>query len=190
MTVTLDDIIRQTGEYGQTWALPHARRVLKLARRIAGDLQPNWQALEYAVYLHDWGAFPRFVQPGVDHALRSRQVAESEVLPETGLPAETAARVLEAIELHDYHDPRPAASAEALLLREADCLDFLGAIGFAREFAWGPNNLSVCHQRVLRKQEILRTRFTLPAAQEIAEVRLRRLDQVMTWFEEEGMGDL
>ena len=190
MTLTLDDIMRQTGEYGQGWALPHARRVLNLARRIAGDLLPDWQALEYAAYMHDWGAFPRFAQPGVDHALRSRQVAEREVLPETGLPAETTARVLQAIELHDYRDPRPAASPEALILREADCLDFLGAIGFAREFAWGSKNLSVCHQRLLRKQEILRTRFTLQAARKIAEVRLERIGQVIAWFEEESMGEL
>lgn len=190
MALTLEDIIRQTGEFGQGWALPHARRVLKLARRIAGDIQPDWQALEYAAHLHDWGAFPRFAQPGVDHALRSRQVAENEVLPEAALPAETATRVLEAIELHDYRDPRPAVSPEALLLREADCLDFLGAVGFAREFAWGPNNLATCHQRILRKQEILRTRFTLPAARKIAEVRLGRLEQILTWFEDEGMGEL
>jgi uncharacterized protein len=190
MTITLDDIVRQTGEYGQGWALPHARRVLNLAHQIAGDLRPDWQVMEYAAYLHDWGAFPRFTQPGVDHALRSRQVAESKVLPESGLPADTVARVLEAIELHDYRDPRPAVSPEALLLREADCLDFLGAIGFAREFVWGPNDLSVCHQRVLRKQEILRTRFTLPEARKIAEVRLERLEQILTWFEEEGLGEL
>ena len=108
MKISLAELILKTDEYGAGWALAHARRVLLLARRIAGDLQPDWLALEYAAYLHDWGAFSQFAQPGVDHALRSRQVVESQVLPEAGLPAETAARILDAIEYHDYRDSRPA----------------------------------------------------------------------------------
>ena len=77
-----------------------------------------------------------------------------------------------------------------MILREADCLDFLGAVGFAREFAWGPNNLAACHQRILRKRDILKARFTLPAAQEIAKERLRRMEEILVWFEEEGMENL
>jgi hypothetical protein len=40
--------------------------------------------------------------------------------------------LLETIELHDYRDMRPTQSNEALLLREADMLEFLGLIGMAR----------------------------------------------------------
>ena len=154
------------------------------------DLQPDWLALEYAAYLHDWGAFPRYLQPGVSHALRSRQVAESEILPQAGLDAAANQRILEAIELHDYRDTRPAASPEALLLREADFLDFLGAVGLARECAWGPNNLRTCLERAARRKDLLADRLTLPAAQAIAAVRLARMDQILAWLEEESEGDL
>jgi uncharacterized protein len=190
MNLSLAQIVELTGQYGQGWAVPHARRVLGLARQIAGELRPDWRALEYAAYLHDWGAFPRYLQPGVNHALRSRQVAESEILPQAGLPVERNRRILEAIELHDYRDERPADSPETRLLREADFLDFLGAIGVARECAWGPNHLRACIDRAARRKDLLAERFSLPAAQEIAAVRLARMDQVLAWLEEESMGEL
>lgn len=190
MQLDLPEIIGMTAEFGEGWALPHARRVLALAHQIAGDLQPDWLALEYAAYLHDWGAFKRYALPGVDHAQRSRQVAESEVLPHTNLDDVVQTRILVAIALHDYRNPLPVQSPEALVLREADFLDFLGVIGMAREFAWGPNNLVTCRARILQRREGIAGRFTLPAAQALAEQRLARMAQVLEWLDEESVGSL
>lgn len=190
MPLSLPEIARLTGEYGPGWALPHARRVFALAQRIAGGLQPNWLAVEYAAYLHDWGAFQRYAQPGVAHPLRSRQVAESEILPQCGLDGEVRLRILAAIELHDYRDPRPAETPETLVLREADCLDLLGVIGMAREFAWGPNDLQVCLKRILGRREGIGERLSLPAAQALAAERLEHMAQALAWLDEESLGIL
>jgi hypothetical protein len=38
----------------------------------------------------------------------------------------------------------------------------LGVVGVAREFAWGPNTLSVCYERILARCAGLAGRFTLP----------------------------
>ena len=175
---------------GEGWALSHVHRVLHLAQQIGVDLAYDAHALDVAAFLHDWGAFPCYRQPGVDHALCSRQVAQEEILPRMDLASAQVPLVLDAIEYHDYRDPRPAPSMEALLLREADFLDFLGAIGFAREFARGPNDLVACRQRLLDRRDALRERFTLPRAQEIAAVRLARLAQCLAWLEEESLGHL
>jgi uncharacterized protein len=183
--LSFDDLIHMTARDGEGWGLPHVRRLMALVQEIGADLPHDSSALELAIVLHDWGAFACYRVAGVDHALRSRQVAEREILPRVALDPSVSALVLDAIELHDYRDTRPAASNEALLLREADMLDFLGMIGTAREFAWGPNDLEVCTRRILARRAAIRGRLTIPRAQEIARVRLERMDTCLRWLEEE-----
>ena len=188
--LTVADLETLTLNAGERWALPHVHRVLRLAEEIGADLTYDTLAFTIAVYLHDWGAFPRYQQPGVEHALRSRQVVEADILPRMDLTPAQVVLILDTIELHDYRDPRPVTSTEALLLREADFLDFLGAIGMARVFAWGPNDLALCHRRILARRDALRGRFTLPRAQAIAATRLARMEQCLAWLEEESFGHL
>jgi uncharacterized protein len=188
--LTLIDLENLTATHGEGWGLPHVQRVLHLIDLISVDVPHNSQALTVATYLHDWGAFPLYRQSGVDHALRSRQVAEQEILPRLDIPTEAPPIILETIERHDYRDPRPVTCHEARLLREADFLDFLGVIGMVREFAWGPNNLSVCLRRVLDRRQKIMGRFTYPQAQELAEVRLARMAQCLAWLEEESFAYL
>jgi HD superfamily phosphodiesterase len=140
--------------------------------------------------MHDWGAFSSYSQKGVEHAVRSRQVVESDILPHLILTENQKAVLLETIELHDYRDMRPTQSNEALLLREADMLEFLGMIGMARDFARGPRNIETCYKRILGRQADIRDRFTLPRAQEIAQRRLERMDESLRWLEEESFGVL
>jgi uncharacterized protein len=184
--LSLDDLIRMTARDGEGWGLPHVRRLVTLVQEIGAGLPHNRSALELAIVLHDWGVFPCYRVAGVDHALRSRQVAGREILPRMVLCPSVRALVLNAIELHDYRDTRPATSNEALLLREADMLDFLGMIGIAREFAWGPNDLQVCTRRILARRAAIRERLTIPRAQELARMRLERMDICLRWLEEES----
>lgn len=192
MTTTMDiEQIRQmTQELGQGWGFAHSCRVLKLAELIGTELNYNREVVEYAVYLHDWGAFPKYVQAGVEHALRSRQIAEEEILPYTKLSVADQKVVAEAIELHDYRDPRPHTTIESLLVREADWLDMLGVVGIVREMAWGPNNLRQCYERILRRREGIMGRLTIPKAQEIETERLSRMEEVLGQLKEETFGIL
>lgn len=188
--LTLDDIIHMTYEAGDNWAVAHAKRLLELIKQIGVDLPYDFQIMELAAYLHDWGAFPKYIQKDVEHALRSRQVVEREILPCLDLTTEQKSILLETIELHDYRDPRPPQSKEALLLREADMLEFLGMIGMAREFARGPKNVETCYKRILSRRYGIQGRFTLPRAREIGQVRLERMEQSLQWLIEEGFGAL
>lgn len=186
----LSDIERMTGEYGENWALPHARRLFRLVDEISMGIEYDQEALTYAIYLHDWGAFPRFKRVGVDHALRSRQVAEEEILPRTKLTPAQQILILDAIEYHDYRCVLPVWTNEATLLREADFLDFLGAIGLARELLWEPNQMNRALERARARRDAIRGRFTIPAAQQIADARLEKLNKILAWIAEESFGEL
>jgi HD superfamily phosphodiesterase len=190
LKLTLDDIIQMTLDVGEDWAVSHAERLLVLIDQISPDISYNFQVMEFAAYLHDWGAFPRYTQKNVEHAIRSRQVVEEEVLSQLDLTPAQKNILLEAIELHDYRDTRPAKSNEALLLREADMLEFLGMIGMAREFARGPKDLEICYRRILSRRDGIQGRLTIPSAQQIAKVRFERMEQCLVWLEQESFGTL
>jgi uncharacterized protein len=179
-----------TLDVGEDWAIAHAQRLIELVKQISVDVPYNAHVMELAAYLHDWGAFPVYIQKDVEHALRSRQVVESAILPYLPLTAAQKGLLLEAIELHDYRDPRLTRSNEALLLREADMLELLGMIGMAREFSWGPKNVETCYKRIRSRRDGIQGRFTLPRAQQIAKVRLERMEIGFQWLDEEGFGIL
>ena len=188
--LTLDDIIQLTLEAGEDWAVTHAERLLRLVEQISVDLPYDVEIMELAAYMHDWGAFPAYIEKNVEHAVRSRQVVEAEILHQLDLAPKQKEILLEAIELHDYRDKRPTVSNEALLLREADMLEFVGMIGMAREFARGPKDLETTYKLILARRRDIQGRFTLPAAQEIARVRLERMETSLQWLVEEGFGIL
>ncbi|HUF00385.1 MAG TPA: HD domain-containing protein, partial [Anaerolineales bacterium] len=154
------------------------------------DIPYDSHIMELAAYMHDWGAFPRYIKKDVEHAIRSRQVVEAEILPHLELTTGQKTILLETIELHAYRDMRPTQSNEALLLREADMLEFLGMIGMAREFARGPKNVETCYKRIISRRYGIQGRFTLPRAQEIASLRLERMEKSLQWLNEESFGIL
>lgn len=190
MHINISHLRDLTIEHGEGWGYPHVCRVLRLIDEIGTGLVYDKDVTLYATYLHDWGAFPRYRQPEVAHALRSMQVAELEILPFTNLSAEARQGVLDAISLHDYRDPRPAQAIESLLLREADMLEMLGVVGILREYACGPNDLRICYERVVARRVGIARRLSLPRAKVIAEARLASMDQMLALFEEESFGHL
>ncbi|MBK9601618.1 MAG: hypothetical protein IPO36_07210 [Anaerolineales bacterium] len=186
--LTFDDIIQMTMQVGEDWAVAHAKRLIELVKQISADIPYDSHVMELATYMHDWGAFPKYIQKDVEHAVRSRQVVESDILPRLPLTADQKETLLETIELHDYRDMRPTKSNEALLLREADMLEFLGMMGMARDFARGPKNVEACYKRILSRRNDIQGRFTIPRAKEIAKVRLERMEISLGWLVEESFG--
>ena len=69
-------------------------------------------------------------------------------------------------------------------------LEFLGMIGIARDFARGPRNVESCYKRILSRRDVIQCRFTLPRAQEIARIRMERMEQCFDWLNEESFGIL
>src|ERR1044071_7176977 len=108
----LDDFIQMTQQVGEEWAVAHVKRLLALIETIGAYIPYDIRVMELAAYMHDWGAFPKYMQKGVEHAIRSRQVVEAEILPCLDLAPSQKNILVETIELHDYRDMRPTQSNE------------------------------------------------------------------------------
>lgn len=117
------------------WGWTHSERDYLLATDIAAreGLAVDTDILFAAAFTHDIGAIGEFQKEGVDHAVRSVEIAEP-LLKEAGFPPEKLAAVREAI-LGHMHDKAPGKGPEAILLHDADTLDFLGTVGIARRLA-------------------------------------------------------
>ncbi|HET7564210.1 MAG TPA: HD domain-containing protein [Gemmatimonadaceae bacterium] len=114
------------------WGPAHARRDYEttLALAHAEGITVDDDALYAAAYLHDMGGIPPYAKAGVDHGDRSAQLADS-VLRAVGFPMQKAELAKEIMSHHQYYRP-PDTLAVAILFRDADILDFLGAIDVAR----------------------------------------------------------
>jgi uncharacterized protein len=124
------------GQYDHpSWGITHSERVYELALELAKqqDVDVDQDALLAAAYLHDVGALEPYKQEGMDHAERSAALIE-EMLIYTGFPPKKMSLVKEIILGHTF-TAAPPTSIEAIVFRDADFLDFLGAIGVARMLA-------------------------------------------------------
>jgi len=185
MNLDHDEIVRLAEEYGGRWGINHTLRLLQLIDIIGQGHDYDGEAVWLAAYLHDWGAYEAWAQPGVDHALRSRQVAE-QFLQERGCPPDLLDRVLECIGTH--HQGSPNRHVEAILLGDADALDFLGVVGVLRDFSRSPRDMRKAFQDVQRHRGRLPGQLCLPRSQEMAAGRIRMMDDMMHAFAEDSFG--
>jgi uncharacterized protein len=180
-----EEIVRLTIEYGGEWGINHTRRLLHLVELIGDGLQYDSEVVWLATHLHDWGGYSPWAQPGVDHALRSKQVAET-YLREKGYPQTLIASTLECIELH--HQAGSDRSIESILLRDADALDFLGVVGILRDFAKQPKDLRKAYETTRRRMDQLLKTICLERAQLMAVERMQEMKNVLASFEKETFG--
>lgn len=176
---------RLTEEHGGAWGLNHTRRLLHLVEIIGQGLSYDSDAVWLAAHLHDWGAYAPWAQQGVDHVIRSVQVAE-EFLDDQDYPAAFKALVLECIALH--HTGGSGRSLEAILLRDADVLDFLGVIGIVRDFSKNTRDLRRAYEVTRQRREKLPSLLHLEKAREIAVERVEEMDAFLAQFEAESFG--
>ncbi|WP_299640291.1 HD domain-containing protein [uncultured Ruegeria sp.] len=119
--------------------LAHLDRVWTNAQAIAND-QADMSVLLAASYLHDLVNLPK--DDPNRHLASRRSAMESEpILGEIGFNTAQVHAIQHAIEAHSFSANIPPETIEASILRDADRLDALGAIGIARNFsvsgAWG-----------------------------------------------------
>jgi uncharacterized protein len=190
-------------EYIRSEALPvdkfgHMPRLYALAVRLGAGMEFDDDVVFAAAWMHDLGVFlgHRPSDPAElarwDHVpftvARSR-----ELLAGWGFPAEKLDAVAEAIRTHQPNDEPD--STEAILLRDADILEQLGAVGALRALVKigrdtrFPTYTSVLP--VLRKAaNELPGKLRLKAARELAAPRVEFLQQLIARIEEEADGML
>lgn len=131
--IAIENFIREAAQPVDKYS--HQPRVYQLAIRIAGELSYDDEVLHAAAWLHDLGVFighrpedPAALASWDNVAYAIAQVPA--LLAQWHFPAQKIPAVIAAI-----RDHLPSASPninEAILLRDADILESLGAIGMLR----------------------------------------------------------
>jgi uncharacterized protein len=174
----------------------HQPRLYRLARRLAENRPHDDDVLHAAAWMHDLGVFVghRPEDPAQlaawDHIAYATK-AVPPLLRELGFPAEKIPAVLEAIRTH-----LPAGQPttfEGTLLRDADLLEQLGAIGILRVVSKVGRDtrfpLFADALRVLRRNaEELPARLELDTARRLAGPRLATLRAFLAVAETEAAG--
>ena len=113
--------------------MAHSERDFLLSLDLAAHagLTVDPDVLFAAAFLHDMGGFPEFEKHGVDHAARSAEICDQVLIP-ADFPKSKIEAVREANATHSYYCKEKPQTPEAIVLHDADTLDFLGAIGVAR----------------------------------------------------------
>jgi len=180
-----DEIINLTTEYGGNWGIKHSERLLHLVPILADGKPYNEEAVWLAAYLHDWGGYAKFYNPEIQHYDRSVEVVEP-FLTERGCPEDLKALVLECIAFHHGGDPN--RSFESILLADADALDLLGVVGFARTFAMNARDIKGGYEWVRKWRERETAAIVLPKTRELAAQRIKETDDLLAKFMQETFG--
>jgi uncharacterized protein len=117
------------------WGWQHSERDYLMAVQLArGDgLQVDTDVLFAAAYLHDMSAFMPCAGAKMEHGECAARQA-SAMLRGTGFPMAKLASVQAAERGHMFYS-KPGSDPNAIVLHDADSLDFLGDVGAARLIA-------------------------------------------------------
>lgn len=114
------------------WGPAHSRRVYSLAHQIAREegLDADDDVLFACAWLHDVGTFGAFACGDEDPPECAARAAER-ILAEAGLPKEKIDLTAHIIRQHSF-EGEDRDSVEGRVMRDADMLEFLGAVGLMR----------------------------------------------------------
>jgi uncharacterized protein len=124
--------LAQSKFHHPAWGWQHSERNYQVARELArGDaLRIDTDILFAAAFLHDMAAFMPCANAKMEHGECAAQQS-GDILRTAGFPMNKLPAVLAAERGHMYYSD-PGTQPEAIVLHDADSLDFLGAIGAAR----------------------------------------------------------
>ena len=124
--------LAQTTFIHPAWGWQHSERNYDLGLRLAQDdgLNVDRDVLFAAAFLHDMAAFKPCRDTKMEHGDCAAIESEA-ILRGDGFPMQKFAAVQQAERGHMYYS-NPGNAPEAIVLHDADSLDFLGDIGVAR----------------------------------------------------------
>lgn len=178
----------------------HTERVYELALKISEGEDVDLDVVRVATLLHD---IAREKQDESDtnicHAERGAKIAE-EILEEVDFPSDKVDNVVHCIGVHRYSKGLATETKEAEILRDADRLEVLGAVGIARAFERGgvrgrvsydpEDSHTTIGQLKIKSLKIFPETFKTLGAQKIAKERYKFVEQFVNRFEKEWRGEL
>jgi uncharacterized protein len=177
-----EELQKLAKEYGGEYGLNHSLRLLAIINTIGAGSTYDRDVVYTAVLMHDWGGYAPWKQDGVDHAVRSAEVAKT-YLQDKINDQGSIDHIIECILTH--HDGNREKSLEAQLISDADGIDFLGAIGIAREFTSKPRELKKAYDSALARMEKIRRNTCLDVSKQIVSERIAFMQEFFERFIEE-----
>jgi uncharacterized protein len=196
----LIDYIRRAANPAYKYS--HQPRLYALTQQIAAGITPaphcDDDVLFAAAFLHDLGVFIGHRPEDPERLQQWNHVAYTcerapDILRDAGFPEQKIAAVLDCIREHQPHDkPR---STEATLLRDADILEQLGAIGILRTAAKVGadtrfHTFADAQRSLQRSVETLPGMIALEATRALAAPRIAILQAFLSSLESEARGEL
>ena len=174
----------------------HQVRLYSLSRNIGKGLDYDDDIVFAAIWLHDLGVFNgnRPAEPSElatwDHVAYAVRRSH-DLLPALGLSPETVERVVEAIREHQPQDT--PASNEAIIVRDADILEQLGAVAVFRTAAkLGSDTRFASFEDVAQHLEgrlrVLPDQLVLATSRALAATRIRSLRDFLAAYKDELAG--
>ena len=176
----------------------HQPRLYALTRRIGEGLEYDDDVVFAAVWLHDLGVFVGHRPEDKDELARWDNIAYAAerapaVLAEIGFPPEKIPFVIEAIRTHQPSaDP---GAIEGALLRDADILEQLGAVGILRTVCKVGRDtrfstFTEALGQLTKALELLPSQIRLEPARVLAESRVRVLGAFVAAVRDEAGPEL
>jgi HD superfamily phosphodiesterase len=177
------DLIREKAlEYGGAYGLEHSIRIIGLVKVLAKGRNYNEDAIAFSAYVHDFGGYPKYMEAGKDHVIRSM-----EVLPEYmklyPFAPEEEDLIRETVSNH--HNKEAPQSLEAILFRDADALDFLGYIGIARNLMRFGKDFQKALEAIHRHRTTLPGMLHEDTARDMAKARMEEMDVFLSGLDAE-----
>jgi uncharacterized protein len=179
--VTIYDLARSKFHH-PAWGWQHSERNYRIALQLAqGDgLHVDTDVLFAAAFLHDMSAFMPCEDTKLEHGeCAARQ--SGAILQAAGFPMEKLPAVQAAERGHMYYS-NPGPQPEAIVLHDADSLDFLGAIGAARTLSLTGEKAESFARAVKALRSFVHDippRLITKTAQKIGEQRAAELDRFL-----------
>lgn len=172
----------------------HQPRLYALAVDLGQGTEYDDDIVFAAAWMHDLGVFLRHRPADPEELARWNHVAYAmdrcrELLPSWGFPGEKVEAVAEAIRTHQPHDD--PATIEGILLRDADILEQLGAVGVLRNVVKvGRDTRYGTYSDVVpvlrRALEKLPAQIRLPRTMQLAEPKIATLRAFLEAIESEA----
>lgn len=154
----------------------HTERVYKYSLLISKDLDVDLDIVKASALLHDTAKHKELKKEVKDHAEQGA-IETRKILEKTDFPKEKIESVCKCILLHNKKEDLDSVK-EVRVLKEADGLETIGAIGIARTFSYigedNPWNLSSSKNPLnLLIKRLSLDYFRLPIAKRLAEEKIK-----------------
>ncbi len=178
----IETLVSRAGTH-PIWGYAHCLRVHALAEKLAREERLDYDAeiLRLSALLHDIGLYRAYsLREGANHVRRSLAVAVR-LLRDGDFPPQATRIVLDAIEHHPPGAPS-GRSTEAVLLKDAVALDYLGSIGLSRVFGMvgledDVPNLAAATRHAMSLRRTLPDLLHLDASRSLAHERALEMDR-------------